>query len=134
VVTTNSHTGVCQIRDMSDFAQPGSDGVPPFSISEWRRGTVYTVRPEILSPLVRGQEYRSSAIIRRRVASGDELKNYEDLYRRATTLANARATKVSCSSAGEPLHTWIRVHAWRTLEVGSLTFAFATVSTFFVIS
>jgi hypothetical protein len=46
---------------MSDFSQQGSDGEVPFSMSEWRRGAVYTVRPEILSPLVRGQEYRSGA-------------------------------------------------------------------------
>ena len=49
---------------MSDFSQTGSDGAVPFSMSEWQRGTVYTVRPEMLAPLVRGREYRCTAIVR----------------------------------------------------------------------
>jgi hypothetical protein len=102
--------------------------VPPFTISKWRRGTVYTVRPEILSPLVCGQEYRSTAIVRYRVGSGDRTVSYGDLYRRAKSLAAARAGRVSCSSAGEAWHTWIKVHAWGELEVSQLKFAFATIS------
>jgi hypothetical protein len=42
-------------------------------MSEWRRGTVCTVRPEIPAPLVRGQEYRCTAIVRRGTGVKDEL-------------------------------------------------------------
>jgi hypothetical protein len=59
----------------------------------------------------------------------DPADNYGELYQRATSLAAGRKAAVSCSSPGESPHTWIRVHTWRTIEIGSRKFALATVST-----
>jgi hypothetical protein len=101
---------------LPDFSQPGGDGAVPFSMSEWRRGTVYTVRSEVLAPFVRGQEYRCTSIVRR--AIGDGLNDYTDLYHRAAALGSARAAAARCSTSGEPLHIWIRLHYWGTFEIG----------------
>jgi hypothetical protein len=124
------HNRVCaRVEAMSDFSQPGGDGAAPFSMSEWRRGTVYTVRPQILAPLVRGQEYRCTAIVRRGTGVKDELNEYRYLYHRALTLASARAAAVRCSTPGDALYTWIRLHYWATMEIGPFNVRAASVST-----
>jgi hypothetical protein len=114
---------------VSDFSQPGGDGAVPFSMSEWRRGAVYTVRPEMLAPLLRGQEYRCTAIVRRRTGVKDDLNEYRDLYHRALTLASARAAAVRCSTPGDALHTWIRFHYWGTMGIGPFQVRAVSVST-----
>ena len=59
--------------------------------ADWQQGVTYTVRPEILSPLVRGREYRITAGVRRKIASGEEFTAYADLYWRASAIAKARS-------------------------------------------
>jgi len=101
---------------MQKFSEPGSDGALPEGFKEWQWGVIYTVRPELLSPLVRGREYRIMAVTRRRVAKtiakDQEFTAYEELYRHAAWAARARMAEVTCADEGEPLHTWITSQSW----------------------
>jgi hypothetical protein len=98
------------------FSQPGSDGALPEGFKEWQWGVIYTVRPELLSPLARGREYRIAASTRRRVAGtvpkDQEFTAYGELYQRAAGMAKARLGDLTCADEGEPLHTWIISHGW----------------------
>jgi hypothetical protein len=97
---------------MLDFSQSGSDGALPDGFKEWQWGVIYTVRPELLSPLKREREYRIMASTRRRIGKDQEFTAYEELYRRAAWMANARIADLTCANEGEPLHTWIMSHGW----------------------
>ena len=97
---------------MPDFLQPGNDGTLPDGFTVWRRGVTYTVRPEILTPLHRGQEYRINATVRRKIAKDEEFMAYGDLYQRCTRILRARSAKLTSCDEGEPLHTWVQWHAW----------------------
>jgi hypothetical protein len=97
---------------MLDYSQPGSDGALPDGFKEWQWGVIYTVQPELLSPLVRAREYRISAVTRRKVVTGEEFTDYEELYRRAAWMASARLAEITCADEGGPLHTWLTSHAW----------------------
>jgi hypothetical protein len=107
---------------IQNFSQPGSDGVLPDGFKEWQWGVIYTVRPELLPPLVRGREYRTAASTRRRVAKtvakDQEFTAYEELYRRAACMANARIADLTCADEGEPVHTWITQHGWGCFGFG----------------
>ncbi len=81
------------------FSEPGSDGALPDGFKEWQWGAIYTVRPELLSPLVRGREYRIAASTRRRVAKDQEFAGYEELYRHAAWMASARLSDLTCADA-----------------------------------
>jgi hypothetical protein len=95
-----------------DFSQPGSDGALPDGFKEWQWGVIYTVRPELLSPLKRGREYRIMAVTRRRVGKDEEFTAYKELYRRAAWMAYARIAELTCADDGEPLHTWVISQSW----------------------
>jgi hypothetical protein len=97
---------------MPDFLQPGNDGTLPNGFTVWRRGVTYTVRPEILTPLHRGQEFQINATVRRKIAKDEEFTAYGDLYHRCTGILRARSAKLTSRDAGEPLHTWVRWQAW----------------------
>jgi hypothetical protein len=97
---------------MPDFSQPGDDGTLPDGFAVWRRGVTYTVRPEMLSPLLCGQEYRINATVRRKIPKDEEFRAYGDLYQRCVGILRARSAKLRSSDEGEPLHTWVQWHAW----------------------
>ena len=114
---------------MPDFSQPGSDGALPSGFTDWQWGVTYTVRPEILSPLISSHEYRMIATVRRKIAKGEEFTAYGDLYQRATAIANARISELTYPE-DEPLYTWIQCHGWRRIDIGAvndLLIAFLTV-------
>ncbi len=73
---------------------------------------IYTVRPELLSPLARGRECRIAASTRRRVGKDEKFSAYDELYQRAIRMANARLADLTCADEGEPLHTWIMSLGW----------------------
>lgn len=112
---------------MPDYSQPGSDGAIPFALSEWRRGVVYTVRPEALAPLERGREYRIMTLVRRRQTRRSP--GYGGLYEQAVRFGRIRAAESTCATPGEPLQAWIKTHTWRTLEAGPRSHALAAIST-----
>jgi hypothetical protein len=116
---------------MPDFSQPGSDGVVPFELKDWRRGTVYTVRPELLQPLERGRAYRSMAVVRRFLQPEEQVADFAALYRRAAALTHFRSPQLGCASPGEPLHTWIRSQTWHIFQ-GAFRFALVSVSANFL--
>src|SRR5258707_12550694 len=97
---------------MPDFSQPGDDGAILDGFAVWRRGVTYTVRREMLSPLLCGQEYRINATVRRRIAKGATFTAYGDLYQRSTAILGARIAELTSSGDGESLHTWVLWHAW----------------------
>jgi hypothetical protein len=97
---------------MPDFHQPGNEGALPDGFTVWRRGVTYTVRPEILMPLHRGQEYRINVTVRRKIAKDEEFTAYGDLYRRCTEILRARSATLTSCNQGDPLHTWVQWHAW----------------------
>jgi hypothetical protein len=94
------------------FSEPGSDGSLPDGFKEWQWGVIYTVRPQLLSPLVRGREYRIAASTRRRVAQDEEFTGYKELYRHAARMASTRLADLSCADEGEPLHSWVVSQGW----------------------
>jgi hypothetical protein len=101
------------VADFSQrFSQPGNDGTLPEGFKEWQWGVIYTVRPELLAPLVRGREYRIVASTRRRVAKDEDFGAYGELYQRAAWAARARVADATCADEGEPLHSWAVSHSW----------------------
>ena len=76
---------------------------------------MYTARPEIPAPLVRGRQYRITAAFKRKIASSETFTGYEDLYQRATTLANARITELQRAERFDSLHQWILFQGWRSM-------------------
>jgi hypothetical protein len=105
---------------MPDFLQAGNDGTLPDGFTVWRRGVTYTVRPEILTPLHRGQEYQINATVRRKIANGEEFTAYGDLYQRCTGILRARSAKLTSCDEGEPLHTWVTFTAIVTKQDAAL--------------
>ncbi len=95
-----------------DFLQHGHDGALPDGFPAWRRGVTYTVRPEILAPLQRGQEYRMNATVRRKIAKAGEFRAYAELYDMCVRILRARSGILTSSGPGGPLHTWVQWHAW----------------------
>jgi len=111
---------------MPDFSQPGSDGplaygFEPSGFKKWRYGTVYTVRPEMLSQLASGREYRLIAAIRRKIAKHQEVTSYSDLYQLVTAVVSSRIAELECAA-------WIVSHAWGSKDLGASRFAFASVT------
>ena len=97
---------------MPDFFQPGDDDALPDGFAVWRRGVTYTVRPEMLSPVDRGREYRMNATVRRKIARHGEFTAYGRLYRRCTEILRARSALLTSSDGGDGLRTWVQWHAW----------------------
>src|SRR5262245_32048051 len=94
-----------------DFSQPGSDGQLPEDYVPWRWGVSYTVRPELLSPLVCGEEYLITASVLRKRPDDETFTGYADLYERAIAIAHARAAALQCAQGGS-LHTRLLNHTW----------------------
>ena len=97
---------------MPDFFEPGNDGALPDGFAVWRRGVTYTVRPEMLSPLDRGREYRINATVRRKIAKDGEFTAYGDLYQRCTRILRGCTEALTSSDEGGALHTWVQWHTW----------------------
>jgi hypothetical protein len=100
---------------MSDFSQPdfsqdGSDGALPDGFKEWQWGVVYTIRAEMHAPLVRGKEYSSMAMARRRISKDRPFTAYAELYQRAAAIVAARVADWTLS--GSDLRTWIAGQSW----------------------
>ncbi len=118
---------------MPDFSQPGSDGVLPEGVPEWRdrlgslmpRGLVYTGR-NTRDVLPCDCKYRIAACFKQRVAKG-ELFDYASIYRRAARLAGDRAAEMACGH-GEPLHSRILCHTWRSIPGAEFDFPMAAVT------
>src|SRR5262249_40593853 len=83
-------------RTMSnlDFSKPGEAGELPVDFTPWKWAVAYTVRPEVMSPLVCGEEYRIGATVVRSRPADASFRGYEDLYSHADTLVRARAARL----------------------------------------
>jgi len=109
-----------------DYANPGNDGgVLPDDFTPWRWVLSYTVHPELLTPARLGQERRFVVSVVRRVADGQD-PGYADLYKRAATIAKARASRVQCAVPDAVLHTPIVAHGWFTHPKVNLARVFIT--------
>ena len=75
--------------------------------------------PEMAAPLMSGREYRITTAVRRKVARGAEFTGYGELYRRATTIAEARIAELTCPAEAALLHTWLPSHGWRRIDIGA---------------
>jgi len=95
-----------------DFSQPGNSGELPENFTPWKWAVSYTVRPELLSPLVCGQEYRIGASVLRSWPDDATFRGYADLYERASTIVRTRAAQLMCSNNCQSLHTRILAHTW----------------------
>src|SRR5262245_31023971 len=67
----------------ADFSRPGHDGALPDGFTAWRWCLSYTVRPEILSTLVYGQEYYICVSVLQKVENIGKFSGYSRLYERA---------------------------------------------------
>ena len=94
-----------------DFSRPGNDGSLPENYVPWRSGVTYTVRPELLSPLVCGEEYFITAAVLWKRPNDETFSGYADLYEHASAIAHARAAVLRCAH-GESLHTRLVNHMW----------------------
>jgi hypothetical protein len=95
---------------MPDFSQAGSDGALPDDFKEWQWGVVYTVRPEMRAPLIRGREYRTMAMRRRRIEKDQPPPTYTGLYQRAAAIVAARVADLA--PQGSDLRNWIAGQSW----------------------
>lgn len=104
---------------MADFSQPGSEGQLPEGFEDWRWGVVYTVHGDMRGSLERGREYSTMAMVRRRIARGEEFHDFAELYGRAARIAAARAAAWGGLS-------WIAKHGWGAFGE-KVPFAYAAV-------
>lgn len=95
----------------ADFSRPGSAGTLPEDYVPWRWGVSYTVRPELISPLVCGEEYLITVSVLGKRPNDETFSGYADLYENATAIAYARAASLRCSPGGS-LHTRLLNHTW----------------------
>jgi len=107
-----------------DLSQPGSDGALPEGFKEWQWGVVYTVHGEMRAPLVRGREYSTMAMARRRIAKDQPFTAYAELYQRAAAIVAARAA--GWARSGSDLRTWIAGQSWGSFGE-ALPFAYASI-------
>ncbi len=103
------------------MSTPGSNDAWP-----WRRGVIYTVRPEILAPLEWGREYRILIGVRRMAPIGEPFTAFGELYRRAAALTDARVAALVCPEAPARWTAW---HGWRSIEFGERQFIFVFIAT-----
>jgi hypothetical protein len=78
---------------------------------QWRWGVTYTVRPELLSPLVYGEKYLVTASILWKRPNDETFQGYADLYEQASALAHARTASLRCAE-DSCLHTRLLNHTW----------------------
>jgi hypothetical protein len=95
-----------------DYARPGSDGVLPDGYNPWRWGVTYTVRPEVLLPIVSGEEYRIGASVLRSMPDGESFGSYAHLYEHASSIVKARVAELTCGDSRQFLHTRILAQNW----------------------
>jgi hypothetical protein len=114
------------MKDTLDFSKPGSEGTLPAQYTPWRWAVAYTVRPELLSALTHGKEYRIIVSILRNRPDGRTFKGYADLYERAHTIADARVAELASGPSCQALHTRILGHTW--LRHGSTNLVRAVVT------
>ena len=113
---------------MADFLQPDSDGALGPDMNEWRKGLVYTAKPEIPSPLRPGQEYRITVAFKRKTGTTEAFTGYGELYQRVTAIAKARISQLKCANTGEAPYTWLMCHGWRCLgDAQDIATAFITI-------
>src|SRR5262245_20307669 len=96
----------------ADFTKPGSTGELPDNFTPWKWAVSYTVRPEVLRPLVCGEEYRIGASVSCNRPDDRLFRGYADLYERATRIVRSRAAQLKCSNECSSLHTRILAHTW----------------------
>jgi hypothetical protein len=108
-----------------DFSMPGSAGSVPEDYVPWRWGVSYTVRPELISPLVCGEEYLITVSVLGKKPNDETFNGYADLYENATAIAYARAAALRCSQ-GSGLHTRLLNHTWFRHETTPLVRAAVT--------
>jgi hypothetical protein len=94
--------------------------------NDWRRGVIYTVRPEILAPLERGRQYRILVGERRMASKSEPFAGYAELYRRALSITAAR---VAALATPERPSRWTEYHGWRALEFGDRQLIFTFIAT-----
>jgi hypothetical protein len=94
-----------------DFSRPGNAGILPENYVRWRWGASYTVRPELLSPLVFGEAYLITASVLWKRPNDETFSGYADLYEHATAIAHARAAALRCGQGGS-LHRRLLNHTW----------------------
>ena len=95
------------------FSKPGSDGIAlPEGFNRWRYCVSYTVRPEILAPLVYGREYRLSIRVIQTAPAGENFSGYANLYQRATVISNSRTAQLRCADKDTTVHTRTLVQGW----------------------
>ncbi len=112
---------------MADFKQPGSDGTLSPEVNEWRRGLVYTAKPELPSELRPGQEYRISVGFKRNTGSTETFTGYGQLYQRVSAIAKARISQLRCAGTGTIPRASVMCHGWRCLgETNNIATAFLT--------
>lgn len=97
---------------MPSLLKPGHDAPLPSTFAAWRRGVTYTVRPEMLAPLVRGKVYRIDVTVRRKVAPVSPFTGYCELYHGCQRIFEQRLRQIACEDAGRALHTWRDWQAW----------------------
>jgi len=97
----------------SQFSKPGGDGVSlPDGPDRWGYSVSYTVRPEILSPLSCGREYRLAIRVIRRIPTNEKFKDYANLYQRAAVICKSREAQLRCAEKGTTLHSRTLVQGW----------------------
>jgi hypothetical protein len=96
------------------FLAPGADGKLAPGTNLWRKGLVYTTRA---GPPGRffGDNYRISVGFKRGVESGHATVGFQDIYRRAHTVARRRISQLICPDTGEAPTSIILGHTWRPL-------------------
>lgn len=111
-----------------DFSQAGSDGAPDTEPTPWRRGIVYTRRPDQPVSLDADREYQIVVSFKRKRRPGERGDGYSDVYRRVRSIAETRISQLNCTEPGIARRLRIICHGWRSLGEGEgLTTAFVAI-------
>jgi len=109
----------------SNFSKPGSDGMAlPEGFNPWQWCVSYTVRPELLSPLVEGREYRIVVRTINRTPSDVPSNGYRLLYERASEITKHRVSQLKCATSNGSPQTRILAHGWWKNDRSKLAMAF----------
>jgi hypothetical protein len=110
-------------KSAPDFDNPGADGVLPEGFVPWRWSVTHTIRPEMLSPLKSGTEYKLVVSTGRRADSG---AGFADLYARARAITDARIHQLQCADRDRTMHSRIFAQGWFKHDTINFARAFIT--------
>lgn len=105
----------------SKFLAPGDDGELAPGTDLWQKGLVCTMRAELFSLHSSRQNYRISALFKKRIGAAQPFTGFKEAYRRAVAIANHRISQLTCPETEKRPDSIIVCQGWRWLDENIVT-------------